>query len=129
MPTVYYTKAMSPLATILWLCVMVFDTGAHLCLKIGAITGGDQDAHGIKAWISMICNKWVALGVFTYVFQLFSWFWFLSVVPLSQAMLVACFDIFLIALGGKLLFKEQLGTTRIAAVSLIAAGVALVGWG
>jgi drug/metabolite transporter (DMT)-like permease len=107
---------------------MVFDTCAHLCLKAGAVADGGGDVQGIKAWISMISNKWIALGIFTYVFQLFSWFWFLSVVPLSQAMLLACFDIFLIALGGKFLFKEHMSAKRVAAISLIAVGVALVGW-
>lgn len=107
---------------------MVFDTTAHLCLKAGATADSDDNHQGIKALLATIKNKWMVLGVFTFVFQLISWFWFLSLVPLSQAMLVACFDIFLIAIGGKLLFKERIGTHRAVAISLIAAGVALVGW-
>lgn len=107
---------------------MVLDTSAHLSLKVGATAGGDEKLAGVKDWIAMVANRWIVLGVSTYAFKLFFWFWFLSVVPLSQAILVACFDIFLIALGGRLLFKEDISLIRAVAISFVAAGVALVGW-
>ncbi len=107
---------------------MVLDTWTHLSLKAGASASGDSNLAGFKSWIAMVVNKWTIICVLVYVFELFLWFWFLSMVPLSQAILVACFDIFLIALGGRIFFKEHLSSNRIMAISLVAAGVALVGW-
>ena len=38
-------------------------------------------------------------------------------------------DILLVTLGGAILFGERLTPPRVAAISLIAVGVLLVGWG
>jgi multidrug transporter EmrE-like cation transporter len=63
------------------------------------------------------------------VFEFFMWLAFLSVVPLWQGVMVACIDILLVMLGGRIFFGEQITRARMLAISLIAVGVLLVGGG
>jgi len=50
-------------------------------------------------------------------------------VPLWQGVMVACIDILMVMLGGRIFFGERITPPRVAAISLIAIGVLLVGWG
>ena len=43
--------------------------------------------------------------------------------------MVASIDILLVMLGGRIFFGEHITRPRVAAISLIAIGVLLVGWG
>ncbi len=54
---------------------------------------------------------------------------FLSLVPLSLAVLVGSVDILAVSIGGRLFFGEALTPRRTFSTILITLGVALVGWG
>ncbi len=77
----------------------------------------------------MFSNFWIWVGVGSYVLEFFVWMAFLSMVPLAQGVLVASTSILTIMIGGRFFFAEKLTPKRLTAVSLIAIGVALVGWG
>ena len=68
-------------------------------------------------------------GLATYVFEFFMWLAFLSLVPLWQGVMVACVDILMVMVGGRIFFGELITAPRVAAISLIAIGVLLVGLG
>jgi drug/metabolite transporter (DMT)-like permease len=57
------------------------------------------------------------------------WMAFLSMVPLAQGVLLSCFNIMTVMIGGRIFFGEKLTNKRILSALLIAIGVAFVGWG
>jgi len=117
---------MTPLATLLWLGNIIFDTIGQLAFKAAATV--DQDLDGLARWKAMACDRWIWLGVASYVVEIFLWLAFLSLVPLSQGVLVGSINILAVMLGGRIFFGEQLTQRRVAATVLIATGVAFVGW-
>lgn len=117
---------MSFVATLLLLITMVLDTTGQLALKASAVD--DDDLTGLARWKNMAANKWLWIGVISYVFEFFSWLAFLSVVPLAQGVMVGSINIIIVMIGGRIFFKEALSPRRITAIGLIAVGVALAGW-
>ncbi len=115
---------MSAEATLMWFLTLVFDTFGQLSLKAAA----GADGHGLEHWKAMIKDKWIYLGVGAYVIEFFVWLAFLSMVPLSQGVLVGSVNILTVIIGGRIFFKEALTPKRIVASIMVAAGVALVGW-
>lgn len=45
-----------------------------------------------------------------------------------MGVLVGSINIFAVMIGGRIFFKEPLSASRVTAITLIAIGVALVGW-
>jgi len=56
-----------------------------------------------------------------------AWIALLSLIPLSQAVLIGSVNIITVALAGRLFFGERLYGLRVVAIALIATGVALAG--
>ena len=117
---------MSPLATVLWIANVIFDTLGQLAFKAAAT--GASDADGLARWRAMLSDRWIWLGVLSYVLEFFIWLAFLSFVPLSQGVLVGSINILAVMIGGRIFFKEALTRKRVIATALISTGVALVGW-
>ena len=117
---------MTPLATLVWLLNALADTIGQLAFKAAAVHGSEEQ--GIKRWIAMAKNKWIWIGVFSYVFEILLWLAFLSLVPLSVGVLLGSFNILVVMIGGRIFFNEKITKRRVAAISLIAAGVCFVGW-
>ncbi len=118
---------MSPLATLLWLINLIFDTAGQLALKAASLHGKELD--GFARWKAMAANIFIWIGIGCFVGEFFFWLSFLSLVPLSQGVLVGCVNILGVMIGGKIFFNEKITLARAGAISLIALGVALVGWG
>ncbi|HUK55761.1 MAG TPA: EamA family transporter [Nitrospiria bacterium] len=118
---------MTPTATLIWLGNILFDTAGHLSFKAAA-TGGEE-RNGFRRWAVLLSDRWIWMGLAAFVAEFMLWLAFLSLVPLSQAVLVGSVNILAILLGGRLLFGERLTGRRIAGSLLIAAGVVWVGWG
>lgn len=117
---------MTPAATALWLMVIVFDTLGQCSFKAAASL--DDSLEGLAHWKRMATDKWIWIGLSAYSIEFFLWLAFLSLVPLSQAILVASINIFTVMVCGRIFFKEPLSVRRVSAITLIAAGVVLVGW-
>jgi len=118
---------MDLIAALLLLGVLVFDTVSHLCLK--AASGRLAHRGGLEYWHLLLTAPvlWVGIGSFFILFLV--WVGFLSRMPLGQGVMLGSITIIGVMLGGRLFFGERLTRERLTAISLIAIGVALVGWG
>jgi drug/metabolite transporter (DMT)-like permease len=118
---------MTPLATLLLLGNLICDTAGQLSFKAASLRAGDK--HGLERWLHMARSGPLAFGIACFVLEAFLWLSFLSIVPLAQGVMVGSINIIGVMIGGRLLFRESITPKRAIAISLIAGGVALVGWG
>ena len=119
--------SISTLVAGLWLLNIVLDTGGQLAFKAAA---GDKAAgDGLARWKHMASRPWLWLGVGSYVVEFLVWIAFLSLVPLSEGVLLGSINIVAIMLAGRVLFGEQLTRLRVAGIALVSLGVAIVGLG
>lgn len=116
---------MSAAALALWLANVLLDTGGQLAFKAAADDHGDHD--GLARWLHMASRPWIWVGVACYACIYPTWIAFLSLVPLSQAVLLGAINIVALMLAGRFLFGEKLTRLRVTGVSIIALGVAIVG--
>jgi drug/metabolite transporter (DMT)-like permease len=119
-------EKMTPQATLIWLLNISFETFGQLSFKAAATASKNEG--GVERWQIMLKNKWIWAGIFCYVIEFFLYIAFLSLVPLSQGVLLGSFNILAVMIGGRLLFKETITTRRAIAIGLISLGVGLVGW-
>jgi len=120
---------MNGLIILLWLGNIFFDTVGQLAFK-GAAVEPDQAAAQIPMklyWLALIKNPLLWLGVFSYVAEFLLWLAFLTLVPLSEGILLGSINIIVIMVFGRIFYKEKLSLMRIIGISLVAIGVAIVG--
>jgi drug/metabolite transporter (DMT)-like permease len=113
------------LIAILWLSNIVLDTGGQLAFKAASLAPRQADAG--SHWQTLLAQPWLWLGIGCYLVEFLVWLAFLTLVPLSEGVLLGSINIVAIMLGGRVLFGERLSGLRIAGVLLIALGVAIVG--
>lgn len=118
--------ALPPLALMVWMLCVVVDTGGQLAFKYAATDAVEGD--GVARWGGMARRPWLWLGLACYVIEFVAWLAFLSLVPLSDGVLLGSINIVAIMLAGRYLFKEHLSRLRVAGILLITAGVMIVGW-
>lgn len=111
----------------LWLINIVLDTVGQLAFKAAAAQPDAGD--GLARWKAMAGRPWIWLGVGCYVAEFVVWLAFLSLVPLSEGVLLGSINIVAVMIAGRLLFNERLSPLRTTGILLIAAGVAVVGLG
>jgi len=113
------------LAIILWIANVIVDSAGQLAFKAAAIN--DADASGLARWTRMAQHPWLWLGISCYVFEFVLWLAFLSLVPLSQGVLMGSINIVAIMLAGRWIFNERLTRLRVIGILLVSLGVAIVG--
>lgn len=116
---------MPTLAIFLWIGSVLLDTTGRLAFKTAALTdstGGDW-----QRWKVMMRSPALWAGVVSFCLEFVVYLALLSLIPLSQAILIGSINIVVVALAGRLFFHERLDATRIAGFALIAVGVALAG--
>jgi drug/metabolite transporter (DMT)-like permease len=118
---------MTTLATVLWGLNLLCVTVGHLSLKAAATVA--PGGRSLARWTAMLKDFWVWIGVAAFVAEFLLWLAFLSLVPLSLAVLVGSIDTLAVLIGGRIFFGEALTLRRTFSTILIAMGVALVGWG
>ncbi|WP_392564627.1 EamA family transporter [Orbus wheelerorum] len=111
----------------LWLCSICCDTVGQIAFKCAAISPKRQS--GWHYWFAILRSYWLWIGVSAYGVGFLFWIAFLTLLPLSQAILLGSANIISVMIVGRLVFKEQLTPYRIIGVSLITFGVILVGLG
>ena len=111
----------------LWLLNLLLDTVGQLAFKRAA--SEPDEAVAASQWRAMLSGPWVWIGIGCYCLEFFSWLAFLTLMPLSVAVLLASANILTVALGGWLLFQEYPNRMRICGMALVATGVLLVGAG
>ena len=118
---------MSLFATLLLVVALVTNTAGQLLFKAASMRA---DQTGMAAhWLALMLSPLLWMGILVYVVEFLMWLAFISLVPLWQGVMVACIDILMVMLGGRIFFGERITPPRVAAISLIAIGVLLVGWG
>lgn len=118
-------EGVSSLVVCLWVLNVLVDSGGQLAFKAAA---SDPNAGGgLARWRWMATRPWLWIGVACYVVEFMAWLAFLSLVPLSEGVLLGSINIVAIMLAGRWLFREQLSRWRLAGMLLITAGVTLVG--
>lgn len=111
----------------LWLANVVVDTTGQLAFKAAATDPGAGE--GLARWRHMAGRPWLWLGIGCYVLEFLVWIAFLSLVPLSEGVLLGSINIVAIMIAGRILFAERLTGLRVAGMLLVSLGVAIVGLG
>jgi len=107
--------------------VLIGTTAGQLLFKAASVRA---DGSGVAGhWRSLMTDGFIWIAIVIYIVEFFVWMAFLSLVPLWQGVMVACADIVLVMIGGRIFFAEEITASRVLAISLIAAGVLLVGLG
>ncbi len=115
------------LTVVLWLANVLLDTGGQLAFKAAA--GDPAAGDGLARWRYMAHRPWLWLGIGCYVFEFLVWIAFLSLLPLSEGVLLGSINIVAIMLAGRFLFGEKLTRLRVTGIILVSLGVAIVGLG
>ncbi|WP_026259275.1 EamA family transporter [Uliginosibacterium gangwonense] len=109
----------------LWGMNLLVDSAGHLAFKAAAIE--NDTATGWAHWRHMLARPWLWVGIVCFIAEFVLWLAFLSVVPLSQGVLLGMLSIVIIMIGGRIWFHEHFTRLRVIGVALIVLGVALVG--
>ncbi|MCD2163565.1 DMT family transporter [Comamonas koreensis] len=117
---------MTSLVIGLWLLNALVDTGGQLAFKAAA-SQTPSTTTGFAHWRFMLARPWIWVGVACYVIEFVAWLAFLSLVPLSDGVLLGSINIVVIMLAGRLFFQEKLAPLRVAGIVLVSIGVAVVG--
>lgn len=116
---------MSATVVTLWLLNVLLDTFGQLSFKAAAAAPGLGE--GLARWRAMARRPWIWLGVGCYVGEFLVWLAFLSLVPLSEGVLLGSINIVAVMVAGRFLFDEKFSPLRTLGILLVAAGVAVVG--
>ena len=116
---------LSPLVVTLWILNVLVDSGGQLAFKAAASEPGHRN--GTERWRFMLARPWLWVGIACYVAEFLVWLAFLSLVPLSDGVLLGSINIVAIMILGRVLFREKLAPMRVAGIALVSIGVAIVG--
>ncbi len=116
---------LSPLVVTLWILNVLVDSGGQLAFKAAASEPGHRN--GAERWRFMLARPWLWVGIACYVAEFLVWLAFLSLVPLSDGVLLGSINIVAIMILGRVLFREKLAPMRVAGIVLVSIGVAIVG--
>lgn len=111
----------------LWLLNILLDTFGQLSFKAAAAQPDIGD--GLARWKAMAQRPWIWCGIGCYVGEFLVWLAFLSLVPLSEGVLLGSINIVAVMVAGRFLFNEKFSPLRTLGILLIAGGVAVVGLG
>lgn len=128
-----------PLASVLWVANVLFATLGQILLKTAAVEPHGTNAASVDGadgadagraggrWAAMARRPWLWLGVACFVVEFLLWLAFVSLVPLSEGVLLGAVNVVAITVFGRLFFSEKLSRLRLAGILLISVGVAVVG--
>jgi len=121
------TEPMSATVFVLWMANILLDTFGQLSFKAAATE--EHLGEGLARWKAMAARPWIWWGIGCYVGEFVVWLAFLSLVPLSEGVLLGSINIVAVMIAGRVLFAEKLSLLRTLGILLIASGVAVVGLG
>lgn len=114
-----------PLVVLLWALNVLTDAGGQLALK--GVASDARAGEGLARWYWMLRQPLLWLGLGCYVLEFGLWLAFLSLVPLSEGVLLGTINTVFIMVAGRYFFAEKLSALRVSGILLIALGVAIVG--
>lgn len=121
---------MSGLVFLLLAGNVLFDTVGQLAFKAAAAApekGRPGEGGIMRYWLHLARRPALWLGIFAYIAEFLLWLAFLSLVPLSEGVLLGSVNIIVIMVFGRVLFGETLTPLRVIGIGLVALGVAVVG--
>lgn len=118
-------ESITPLVLLLWTTNIILDSGGQLALKAAAADPRAGD--GLERWRWMCKRPWLWVGISCYIIEFVMWLAFLSLVPLSNGVLLGSINTVVIMILGRMFFNEQLTPLRVTGIVLISIGVAIVG--
>ena len=80
-----------------------------------------------RRWRHMLARPWLWVGIFCFVGEFLVWLAFLSLIPLAEGVLLGMVSIVVVMIGGRIWFHEHFTRLRLIGISLIVAGVVIVG--
>ena len=110
---------------IAWIMNIAFDAAGQLAFKSGALS--ENHHHGIRYILGILGNRWILLGIGCYFVEFFLWLGLLSLVPLSDGVLLGSFNIVAVFLGGRYFLNEKVTKYKVVGVTLVTLGVILIG--
>lgn len=113
------------LVAAVWILNILVDAAGHMAFKLAAIE--PQGLSTLMRWRHMAARPWLWVGIACFIVEFILWLAFLSLVPLAEGVLLGMISIVVLMICGRLFFGEHFTRPRIIGVSLIVAGVALVG--
>ncbi len=116
---------MSALVLLLWVANATLDTVGQIAFKYAATK--QIDSEGMNYWLALSKQPWLWIGIFAYIFEFLLWLAFLTLVPLSQGVLLAAINIITIMIAGRILFSEKLTPLRVTGIVLVTIGVVVIG--
>ncbi len=119
------SAALTPLVLGLWTLNVLVDSGGQLAFKAAARSPSGCD--GLARWAWMARRPWLWVGLGCYVAEFLLWLAFISLVPLSQGVVLGSINIVAVMLAGRYLFAEKFSPMRVTGMLLISIGVAVVG--
>lgn len=115
----------TPLVLILWIANITLDTLGQIAFKFSATA--PQNRSGWYYWLDLLQNYWLWIGIGSYIFEFLLWLAFLTLIPLSQGILLGSINIIAVMVVGRIVFKELFTLYRIIGMLFITFGVILVG--
>lgn len=109
----------------LWIANITLDTLGQIAFKFSATA--PQNRNGWYYWVDLFRNYWLWIGIGSYIAEFLLWLAFLTLVPLSQGILLGSINIIAVMIVGRILFKEMLTLHRVLGMFFITIGVILVG--
>src|SRR2546423_15675449 len=89
-------RAMPHLAVVLWIANILLDTSGHLAFKSAAAAD----------WKSMLRSSRLWGGIGCFALEFVAWLALLSLIPLSQAVLIGSINILVVLLARRLMFPR-----------------------
>jgi drug/metabolite transporter (DMT)-like permease len=114
---------------LLWIGNIALDTLGQTAYKYAAIQSVTNKDELSPHWWRLLTNKYLWLGLFSYAMVFLCWLAFISLVPLSMAILLASANIVTVMLAGHFIFHEKITHLRVIGILLIMLGVIVIGLG
>ncbi|MCU1348631.1 MAG: rane protein [Acidobacteria bacterium] len=118
---------MSKLAIAIWLLSVVLDTAGRIAFKSAAVTGGTDGNGKWQRWRRLLRLPALWIGIVCFALEFVVWLALLSLIPLSEAMLLGSINIVAVALAGRVFYGERFEPVRVIGLALIVVGVSLAG--
>lgn len=84
---------------------------------------------GAGYWVRLLRSPLLWIGIVSFVGEALFWLGFISVVPLSTAVMLGTLNIATVMIAGRIFFGDKITPIHAVAIALIAGGVVLVGLG
>ena len=117
---------LSSIAILIWVLNVTLDTVGHVALKFAAIADQEESTE-LARWKFMLGSFPLWVGIACFCLEFIVWLAFLSVLSLSQGVLLGAINMVSIVIAGRLVFKERLDRMRLIGMALITVGVIFVG--